>query len=164
WQLNFHNDNVSWSTINKEINDIPWHTLFNGKNTDTCIKILLSCLLMLCIKLIPRKKPRSKSKIPRERKKLLNRMKMLKREKHRTYSKLKEKMLEKKIHETETMLIHHRKEERRTKEKKVIENMKNNPKVLFDYINKQKIEIQKLAHSKYKMNIFMTKKKFVNCW
>ncbi|CAL4093828.1 unnamed protein product [Meganyctiphanes norvegica] len=31
WQLNFHNDNVSWSTINKEINDIPWHILFNEK-------------------------------------------------------------------------------------------------------------------------------------
>ncbi|CAL4121544.1 unnamed protein product, partial [Meganyctiphanes norvegica] len=108
WQLNFHNDNVSWSTINKEINDIPWHILFNEKNTETCINILLSCLLMLCIKLIPRKKPRIKSKIPRERKKLLNRMKMLKREQHRTYSKLKEKMLEKKIHQTETMLIHHR--------------------------------------------------------
>ncbi|CAL4163585.1 unnamed protein product [Meganyctiphanes norvegica] len=56
WQLNFHNDNVSWSTINKEINDIPWHILFNEKNTETCTNILLSCLLMLCIKLIPRKK------------------------------------------------------------------------------------------------------------
>ena len=36
------------------------------------------------------------------------------------------------------MLISHRQEERMTKEKRVIENMKDNPKVLFDYINKQK--------------------------
>ena len=36
------------------------------------------------------------------------------------------------------MLIYHRQEERMIKEKRVIENMKNNPKVLFDYINKQK--------------------------
>ena len=63
---------------------------------------------------------------------------MLKRENSRTHSnKLKEK-LDKKIQETEAMVLYHRHEEKVTKEKRVIENMKNNPKVLYDYINQQK--------------------------
>ena len=138
WQLNFYNENVSWKTINQEITEIPWQTLFNNKSTEACTNILLKFLLMICIRLIPKKSKRSKNKIPRERKKLLNRMKMLKREKHRTHSSKSKEKIDKKIQETEAMLIYHRQEERMIKEKRVIENMKNNPKVLFDYINKQK--------------------------
>ena len=138
WKLNFYNENVSWKTINQEITEIPWQTLFNNKSTETCINILLTCLLMICIRFIPKKNERSKNKIPRERKKLLNRMKMLKREKHRTHNNKSKEKIDKKIQETEAMLISHRQEERMTKEKRVIENMKDNPKVLFDYINKQK--------------------------
>ena len=138
WQLNFRNDNVSWDNINKEINEVPWQTLFNGKNTEECTYIFLKCLLNICMKLIPRKNTKGKSRIPRERKKLLNRLKMLKRTKHRTRSKPKVIVLDKKIQETEDMLLCHRKTERKIKENAVIENMKKNPKVLFDYINKQK--------------------------
>ena len=127
WKFNFYNENISWNSINQEINEIHWQTLFKNKSTEACINIFLSCLLIICTKLIPKKNNRSKSKIPRERKKLLNRMKMLKREKSRTHSnKLKEK-LDKKIQETEAMVLYHRHEKKR-----VIENMKNNPKVLFD--------------------------------
>ena len=138
WQLNFRNDNVSWDNINKEINEVPWQTLFNGKNTEECTYIFMKCLLNICMKLIPRKNTKGKSRIPRERKKLLNRLKMLKRTKHRTRSKPKVIILDKKIQETEDMLLCHRKTERKIKENAVIENMKKNPKVLFDYINKQK--------------------------
>ena len=138
WQLNFRNDNVSWDNINKEINEVPWQTLFNGKNTEECTYIFMKCLLNICMKLIPRKNTKGKSRIPRERKKLLNRLKMLKRTKHRTRSKPKVIVLDKKIQETEDMLLCHRKTERKIKENAVIENMKKNPKVLFDYINKQK--------------------------
>ena len=138
WQLNFRNDNVSWDNINKEINEVPWQTLFNSKNTEECTYIFMKCLLNICMKLIPRKNTKGKSRIPRERKKLLNRLKMLKRTKHRTRSKQKVIVLDKKIQETEDMLLCHRKTERKIKENAVIENMKKNPKVLFDYINKQK--------------------------
>ena len=138
WQLNFRNDNVSWDNINKEINEVPWQTLFNSKNTEECTYIFMKCLLNICMKFIPRKNTKGKSRIPRERKKLLNRLKMLKRTKHRTRSKPKVIVLDKKIQETEDMLLCHRKTERKIKENAVIENMKKNPKVLFDYINKQK--------------------------
>ena len=73
---------------------------------------------MICIRFIPKKNERSKNKIPRERKKLLNRMKMLKREKHRTHSNKSKEKIDEKIQEIEAMLISHRQEERMTKEKK----------------------------------------------
>ena len=40
--------------------------------------------------------------------------------------------------ETEIKLTEHRKLERNLKENRVIENMKENPKIFFDYIRKQK--------------------------
>ena len=112
WHLNYHHEDISWSNINEEICKIPWQSLFNGKNTEICTDILIECLLMICLKLIPEKSKKNKRKIPRERKKLLNRLKMLKREKHRAHCKFKEKVFEKRIQETEEMLINHRKLER----------------------------------------------------
>ena len=67
WQLNFHSDNISWDTINKEIGKIPWKTLFSEKDTETCTYIFLRCLLNICMEIIPRKTTNGKSKIPRER-------------------------------------------------------------------------------------------------
>ncbi|CAL4120027.1 unnamed protein product [Meganyctiphanes norvegica] len=136
-QLNFHNENVIWSNINNEINKYPWYELFKNENTENCTMFIISVLLTICMKFIPRKYIGGKSKIPRERKILLNRMKMLKRTKHRTQNKKKREKISEKIKETEYMLINHRKEERRDTEKNVLENMKKNPKVLFDYIKKQ---------------------------
>ena len=43
------------------------------------------------------------------------------------------------------MVLYHRHEEKVTKEKRVIENMKNNPKVLYDYINQQKDKDTKIG-------------------
>ena len=138
WHLNFHHENVSWPCINEEINKIQWQEMFNGKDTETCTNILMECLLILCFNLIPLRKKQSKSKVPKERKKMLNRLKMLKRNKHRTCNNTRKKIIEKKILETESKIIEHRKQERYLNESRVIEKMEKNPKVLFDYIKKQK--------------------------
>ena len=97
----------------------------------------MTILQMICNNLIPKKTTESNSKIPRERKKLINRLKMLKRQKHIEQKRYKQKDIEDRIIETETRLLDHRKQEMKFKEEKVIENMKNNPKALFSYIKKQ---------------------------
>merc|ERR1712228_646583 len=76
--------------------------------------------------------------LTQRKKKLLNRIKMLKRKKHITKNRNKEKSIENNILETEIKLKEHRDQEKYTMEKKVIDNMKENPKVLFDYIRRQK--------------------------
>ena len=139
WRLNYRNENISWSNINEKIKEIPWKKLFEGKDVKKCSEIFISIIIYICFKFIPPKKPPTGSKIPRERKKLLNRLKMLKRSKHRKHkNNVKKKEVEKKIEETERNLIEHKRRERFDKEMKIIENIKSNPKRLFDYVKKSK--------------------------
>ena len=137
WHLNFHHEDISWSNLINEISVIQWETIFSGKDTETCTNILLTLLEILCIKFIPIKKQRNKRQIPRIRKKLLNRIKMLKRSKRKAKGKKKENDIEKRIKETEKEILNHREQERKLKENMVIENMKRKPKVFFDYIKNQ---------------------------
>ena len=100
---------------------------------------------MICCQLIPKKTNKCKEKIPRERKKMLNRIKMLKRQRHTTKNRNDRIKLQESITETEKRLIEHRKQEKSKNEKRVIENMKENPKILFDYIKKQKKQDNKIG-------------------
>ena len=69
---------------------------------------------------------------------MLNRIKMLKRKKNTTRDKNTLKSIEYDIIETEKRLAEHRKQEKNTTEIRVIEKMKENPKVLYDHIKKHK--------------------------
>ena len=77
--LNYRNENISWSTINEKIKEISWKKLFEGKDVKICTEVFISRIRHICSKYIPHKKPPTGSKILRERKKLMNRIKMLKR-------------------------------------------------------------------------------------
>ena len=137
--MNYRNENISWSNVNENIKEIPWKKLFEGKDVKICTDIFISQISQICYKYIPHKKPPTGSKIPRERKKLLNRLKMLKRSKNRkSNSNVKKKEVEEKIEETERNIIEHRKRERYENEMKIIENIKSNPKLLFKHVKKSK--------------------------
>ena len=60
--------------------------------------------------------------------------------KHNVKKKSKKLEIEQSIMETERKLVEQRKLERKLKEKNVIENMKERPKIFFDHIRKQKIK------------------------
>ena len=77
------------------------------------------------------------SKISKERKKLHNRIKMLKRKKHIAHSKERKRRIEKQILETEQKIIESKRNERLEKEKQCIESMKDNPKVFYSFINRR---------------------------
>ena len=62
---------------------------------------------------------------------------MLKREKHRAYSN-ERKRCEKQILETEQKIIESKRNERLEKEKQCIDSLKENPKVFYSFINKQR--------------------------
>merc|ERR1712179_495351 len=76
--------------------------------------------------------------IPREVKKLLNRIKMLKREKHKACTKEKKKGIENRIFETEEKLIKTKQKKKHESERRAIDCMKENPKMLYSIMNKQK--------------------------
>ena len=136
--LNFHHENVSWERINEIIERMPWRKLFEGKNNKECTDIFIDCLRRICLKIIPKKLPKNENKIPRIRKNMLNRIKMLKRKKNTTRDKNKLKSIENSIIETEKRLAEHRKQEKNATELRVIGKMKENPKVFYDHIRKQK--------------------------
>merc|ERR1712008_337755 len=77
WQLNFHDENFNWEIINELVRRIPWEILFKDKDTETCTIMLLEILLKVCIKYIPIRKAKGNNNIPRERKRLFNRIKSL---------------------------------------------------------------------------------------
>merc|ERR1711984_75037 len=69
---------------------------------------------------------------------LLNRIKMLKREKHKAHSKENKNIFESRILETEKDIIKTKLKKKHESEKHAIECMKVNPKMFYSIINKQK--------------------------
>ena len=137
--LNFRTELLKWEEINNSIRATPWRDKFENKDTLEGCKEFEQVISNICIKIIPKKLQQgNKRRIPKERKKLLNRIKMLKREKHKAHSKEKKKLLENKILETEVKLIEYRRNEKIESEEKAINCMKENPRMLFSYINKQR--------------------------
>merc|ERR1712215_188521 len=102
---------------------------------------LLEKLYKICIEIVPKRTKEGKKKnIPKEIKNILNRIKMLKRDKHRAYSKEKKKQIDNKICETEKQLIQTKQKNKLKNERQAIECMKENPKLLYSIRNQQKIE------------------------
>ena len=76
---------------------------------------------------------------------------MLKRDKHRAYSKKKKMVIEKKIAETERELKESGIKEKMENERRAIDSMQEYPKMFYTYVNNQKNrrrEIGPLKNSK----------------
>ena len=117
-QLNFHSEKVPWTKIVRILNELDWEKIFEDKDVEECTYIFLEIIKTICLREIPRKNKKSKSKIPRERKMLLNRIKMLKRKKHCAKNMKDRRKIEESIMETETALSEIRNQERYINEKK----------------------------------------------
>ena len=137
--FNFRADKkIDWIAIKENIRRIHWKEMLKG-DTEEITEELLNKISKLSRENIPKKKKEGKDrKVPREIKKILNRIKMLKRAKHKTKSKEREKAIEIKIVETEKELLESRRKKKLESEKKAIECMKDNPKMFYSLINKQK--------------------------
>merc|ERR1711874_932271 len=111
--LNFHDKRkIDWKNIVKIIKEMSWRTICENGKAIEIVELLLDKLYEVCIENMPkRNKEGKRNRIPREVKKLLNRIKMLKREKHKACTKEKKKDIQNRIFETEEQLI-------KTKQKK----------------------------------------------
>ena len=137
--LNFHTKTVKWKNINEIIEDTNWEQNFEAKDMIQSGKEFETVITNSAIENAPKKSQQGNNrKIPRERKKLHNRIKMLKREKHRAYSKEKKKSFENKILESEQKLLESKRSEKLENEKRCIDCMKKNPRMFYSFINKQR--------------------------
>ena len=81
--LNFYAKHVNWNSINDDIKLVQWETIYKEKDTLEISKDLEEKILNICMKNFPkktqmRKNPKSP---PKERKKIINRIRMLRRDK-----------------------------------------------------------------------------------
>ena len=73
-QLNFHSEKVPWSEIGQILNELDWEIIFRGRNVEECTDIFIEIIKTICLRIIPRKSKKSNSKIPKERKTVINRI------------------------------------------------------------------------------------------
>ena len=138
--LNFYSKEINWKEINKRINEVNWYTIQENKSVLELLEYLMNVIKEICENLIPKKsegKRNALKRIPRARKKLLGRMKMLKKDLKKAISNDKKVEINKRIQDVEKQLIDERKKECIENEKRVIEQMKTNPKVLFSYVKRE---------------------------
>ena len=105
--LNFRAEKkIDWENINDSIRKIQWKKTLEKEDTIEINKEFISKITNICIENIPKKgKEQKDRKIPKEIKKLINRLKMLKRDKQKAKSIEKKREIENKIEETEVVLI-----------------------------------------------------------
>ena len=132
--LNFFSNKVNWEEIIKVITKINWQEVLKNKNTYESTEILNNLINEICIKYVPVKGRNSgKKKIPKERKKLLGRLKMLRRRIRKAIKKEKKDEMNERIIETDRLLTEARRKERMEKELAIIESIPKNTKLLFSY-------------------------------
>ena len=116
-KLNFRaEDKIDWESIKESIQKIQWKKILEKGDTIETTNEFISKISNICIENIPKKNKEVKDrKMPREIKKLINRIKMLKRDKKKAKSIEKKKEIENKISETEVELIQQRRKQSGTK-------------------------------------------------
>merc|ERR1712002_1360009 len=160
-KLNYTDENVEWGKIRKELEEVQWKEIFNGKDVKTCLNIFLKIIMELCNKYIPMKKTRNKNIIPKKRKQLFQKIKLLRRSKAKA-NKKRRKEIDNKILEAEKEIINHKREERRRKEKMVIENMNKKPKFFHDFIKNKENRENKLGPFKVEGQYIRSNKEICN--
>ena len=146
--LNFYSKDINWKEINKSIKEVDWLKIQENKSMLELLVYIMELIKEICIKLIPKKsegKKNAAKRIPKARKKLLGRMKMIKRDLKKAISDSKKEELNKKIQDVEQKLIDERKKECLENEKRVVEQMKENPKVLFSYVKRENKRREKIG-------------------
>ena len=138
--LNFYSEEINWKNINKRIKEIIWPKMLENGTMLEVFENFMNLLINILEEAIPKKKGAGQNatkKIPKIRKRLLGRMKKIKRDHRKAISEEKQNELSMKIKEVEEQLIEERKKERMEHEKKIVNRIKTNPKVLYSYVRKE---------------------------
>merc|ERR1712240_502927 len=86
--LNFHTKSVNWNNIIRCIEDTNWEQKCETKDSIQNNEEFLEIITNNANENAPKRRQQGNNrKMPKDRKRLHNRLKMLKREKHRAYSK-----------------------------------------------------------------------------
>ena len=105
-ELNFFSNKIKWDEIINEITNINWKEVLKDKNTHECTETLNKIINEICLKYIPpRGKNSGKRNIPKVRKKLIGRLKMLRRKIRKSNCEKRLEELNEKIVETDKLIL-----------------------------------------------------------
>ena len=137
--LNFYSENINWKYVNDRIKEVIWPKMKENKTMLELFNIFMKLLINICEETIPKRNRKGKNafRIPKIRKKLLGRMKKIKKDYRKAISKEKKEELSIKIRQVEEQLIEERKTEKKENERKIIDKIKTNPKVLYSYVRRE---------------------------
>ena len=138
-ELNFFSNKVKWDEIKKELLNINWRDLLKDRDTYECTVIINKIINDLSFKYVPLRGKNNSGKrhIPKVRKKLLGRLKMIRRKMRKAVDRDRIDELNGIILETERSLIEARRVERIEKEMAIVNSLSKNPKLLFSYSKKE---------------------------
>ena len=161
--LNFYAKHVNWNSINDDIKLVQWETIYKEKDTLEISKDLEEKILNICMKNFPKKTQIRKNPKgpPKERKTIINRIRMLRRNKDKK-SKKKRAKIDKQIEESEAELLKIKRKEKLVHEAKIIDCMKENPKMLFSYVKKQRNRINEIGPFKLNNKYIYDKNEICN--
>ena len=89
--LNFQTKSINWKDVNQCIEITEWEQSFENKDTIGGSRVFEEKIIKMCVENMPKKMKERKNKIPKERRKMLNRIKMLKRNIEHTAEKKRKK-------------------------------------------------------------------------
>ena len=134
--LNFFDKKVNWNRINQELASINWEEKFHGQDINENYDCFCSELTKISIKYVPRRKNRrmnTKPKVPRHRHLLLRKRRTLYKRIYRSNNRTRMERLKSCIDNIEQELKLSYENERKQKELKAAECIKQNPKYFFTY-------------------------------
>ena len=145
---------ADWSEIRKELGDINWKEMFKNATTSEMHNLFEEAVTKIAIKHVPiRKKRNSRTKIPRNRLKLIrkkkeintrmNIYKFIKDPTENNYRKFQylEKRKEEIVQEIKNLL----EQEQLQKENDALEQMKKNPKYFYSFVKKFNQTVNKIG-------------------
>ena len=153
--LNFLNENINWDALSQELGNHDWQLEFRKQSPTEMMTSFSSVCLDISSKWIPTRLPKhSQQKIPNQRRSLMRRRTILKRQYVSSRSEPKRVSILKQLTSIEKELQKSHSDRRLDEEAKAIERIKTNPKFFFTFAkrySKVKVRIGPLINNEKKL-------------
>ena len=136
-EFNFWSDKCNYEEINKYLSSVDWdHKLTSETSVTHDAELLYEEIFNACSVSVPKKKLKTNSQIPRDRKILFKRSKFLKKKLLNANKQKNSDKINQELVEIQSKLLKSHDLERRRKEHSVVKGIKKNTKLFFSYAQK----------------------------
>ena len=131
--LNFFSENIDWQIIREKLGLIKWTELLEGESCTATYNIVLNTIFDAVESLVPPKKPRHRSLIPRDRKILMRRRTKVRRKIEESFTESSKYNLKQELIEIERQIVSSHQAEALGEENLAVSRIKSNSKYFYKY-------------------------------